>query len=97
MSDLHIKHTHELGLTRAREITTNWINEAEEKYGMHCQLERTEQQDWVSFKRVGVDGILISNANYFEITAKLGFLFKSFLPKIKAQIEQNLDELTQIK
>lgn len=91
MSDLHILRQHTLGLEKARKITDDWIVSAEKDYRMTCLLERNDDQDIVQFKRSGVEGVFISTADKFEMNAKLGFLFKSFLPKIKEQIEKNLD------
>lgn len=92
MHNLHIKREHKLGLEQARKITANWIDSAQKDYRMVCTLERTEHEDIVTFKRSGIAGVVISNACKFEIKAKLGFLFKSFLPVIKQQIEKNLDK-----
>ncbi|UNK06397.2 polyhydroxyalkanoic acid system family protein [Psychrobacter raelei] len=57
-----------------------------------CLYLRLEDKDIVTFKRTGATGQLLSAPDKFELDAKLGFLFKSFLPKIKQQIEQNLDK-----
>lgn len=93
MDDLHIKRIHQLGIEKSRQIIDDWIRSAENDYRMVCELERTEHQDTVTFNRSGVTGIVISTADAFEIKAKLGFLFKSFLPLIKQQIENNLDQV----
>ncbi|WP_438012616.1 polyhydroxyalkanoic acid system family protein [Psychrobacter raelei] len=90
--DLHIERQHTLGLARARQVTDDWIQSAEQDYRMTCHLQRLEDKDIVTFKRTGATGQLLSAPDKFELDAKLGFLFKSFLPKIKQQIEQNLDK-----
>lgn len=89
--NLHIERDHTLGLDRARQITDDWIASAEQDYRMTCDLQRLDDKDIVTFKRTGATGQLVSTPDKFELDAKLGFLFKSFLPKIKQQIEQNLD------
>lgn len=93
MSDLNIARNHNLGLDKARKMTDDWIQSAESDYGMKCDLTRTDDKDVVMFKRSGVKGELVTTATSFEMKAKLGFLFKSFLPKIEQQINKNLDEL----
>ena len=90
--DLHVERQHTLGLARARQVTDDWIQSAEQDYRMTCHLQRLEDKDIVTFKRTGATGQLLSAPDKFELDAKLGFLFKSFLPKIKQQIEQNLDK-----
>ena len=46
-----------------------------------------------NFKRTGVNGSLVTNAQSFELELHLGFLLGVFQDKIKQQIEQNLDQL----
>lgn len=93
MNDLLIKRNHNLGIENARKITDNWIKDAEQNYGMTCTLSRDDEKDTVMFKRVGASGKIISTKSSFEVSAQLGFLFKSFLPKIEETINKNLDEL----
>lgn len=93
MSDLNIVRNHNLGLDKARNVTDEWIQSAKNDYGMRCELTRTDDKDVVAFKRTGVKGELVTTATAFEMKAKLGFLFKSFLPKIEQQINKNLDDM----
>ncbi|WP_227526193.1 polyhydroxyalkanoic acid system family protein [Psychrobacter sp. FDAARGOS_221] len=81
----------------ARQVTDEWIESAEKDYRMTCSLERLDTKDIVTFKRTGATGQFVSTPDKFELDAKLGFLFKSFLPKIKEQIEQNLDKVIDAK
>ena len=46
-----------------------------------------------NFKRTGVNGSLVTNAQSFELELHLGFLLGAFQDKIKQQIEQNLEQL----
>jgi len=93
MADIHLRRPHSLGLAEARRLAQTWTAEAEQKLGMACSTTPGEAQDTVHFTRSGVTGALVVAADYFEVTAKLGFLLGSFAPRIEAEIEKNLDRL----
>ena len=93
MSDLHIQRDHHLGLPRAREVARAWARKAEEKFGMECTYEEGETQDTLTFTRAGVTGTLVVDAQQFDMTAKLGFLFTAFKDRIEAEIGGQLDAL----
>ena len=93
MSDLHIQRDHHLGLPRAREVARAWALKAEEKFDMECTYEEGETQDTLTFTRAGVAGTLVVDAQQFDMTAKLGFLFTAFKDRIEAEIGGQLDAL----
>ena len=93
MSDLHIQRDHHLGLPRAREVARAWALKAEEKFDMECTYEEGDTQDTLSFTRAGVAGTLVVDAQQFDMTAKLGFLFTAFKDRIEAEIGGQLDAL----
>ena len=93
MSDLHIPRDHRLGLPRAREVARAWARKAEEKFDMECTYEEGDTQDTLTFARAGVAGTLVVDAQQFDMTAKLGFLFTAFKDRIEAEIGGQLDEL----
>ena len=93
MSDLHIQRDHHLGLPRAREVARAWARKAEEKFDMECTYEEGETQDTLTFTRAGVAGTLVVDAQQFDMTAKLGFLFTAFKDRIEAEISGQLDAL----
>ena len=93
MSDLHIQRDHHLGLPRAREVARAWARKAEEKFDMECTYEEGDTQDTLSFTRAGVAGTLVVDAQQFDMTAKLGFLFTAFKDRIEAEIGGQLDAL----
>ncbi len=93
MSDLHIQRDHHLGLPRAREVAPAWARKAEEKFDMECPYEEGETQDTLTFTRAGVAGTLVVDAQQFDMTAKLGFLFTAFKDRIEAEIGGQLDAL----
>ena len=93
MSDLHIQRDHHMGLPRAREVARAWALKAEEKFDMECTYEEGDTQDTLSFTRAGVAGTLLVDAQQFDMTAKLGFLFSAFKDRIETEISGQLDEL----
>ena len=93
MSDLHIQRDHHLGLPQAREVARAWARKAEEKFDMECTYEEGDTQDTLTFARAGVAGTLLVDAQQFDMTAKLGFLFSAFKDRIETEIGGQLDEL----
>ena len=93
MSDLHIQRDHHLGLPRAREVARAWARKAEEKFDMECTYEEGDTQDTLTFTRAGVAGTLVVDAQQFDMTAKLGFLFSAFKDRIETEISGQLHEL----
>ena len=93
MSDLHIQRDHHLGLPRAREVARAWARKAEEKFDMECTYEEGDTQDTLTFTRAGVSGTLVVDAQQFDMTAQLGFLFTAFKDRIETEISGQLDAL----
>jgi putative polyhydroxyalkanoate system protein len=108
MPTLHITRQHTLGLDKARAIAQQWAVDAESDFGMDIFLEKAagkaiaasassngapQTVDRWNFKRTGVHGSLVSNAQSFELELHLGFLLGAFQDKIKQEIEKNLDQL----
>jgi putative polyhydroxyalkanoate system protein len=92
MADLNLHRDHTLGLARARKVALKWAEEVEEKLEMECTIIEGDDEDVLEFKRAGVDGRMIVAATYFELEAKLGFLFKPFVGTIEAEVGKQLDE-----
>ena len=93
MPDIHIQRDHTLGLRAARKIAFAWAEQVEAEYGMECTYEEGETQDTLTFTRAGVAGTLVVDAQQFDMTAKLGFLFTAFKDRIEAEIGGQLDAL----
>jgi putative polyhydroxyalkanoate system protein len=94
MPDLHIHRFHQLGLERARALAQEWAQKAEQKFNAQCTwLPATRlQPETLHFKRSGIEGQVLIAADYFELSAQLGFLLKAMRPVIEAAIEKNLDQ-----
>ena len=91
MADIHIHREHRLGLAKARKVAWQWAEAAEEKFGMECTVIEGKTSDIVEFRRSGVDGRLVVDADSFELTARLGLLLGAFRGRIEAEIEENVD------
>lgn len=91
MAEIHIHRSHRLGLAKARKTAWRWAEAAEEKFGMECTVIEGETNDVVEFRRAGVEGRLVVDADSFELTAQLGLLLGAFRGRIEAEIEENVD------
>ena len=91
MSDLQIHREHSLGLQRARKVAQKWVEHAQKKLGLECNLIGGETGDTVQFSRSGVRGEMVVTGERFEIQAKLSFLLKPFLSQIEAETSKQLD------
>jgi putative polyhydroxyalkanoate system protein len=95
MSNIHIRHEHELGLKKARKVAKDWMSLAEQKLSLSCDYREGKTHDTVSFERSGVSGQMTVRADEFEVEAKLGFLFSAFKDKIESEIVQTLESRLQ--
>ncbi len=93
MPDIHIHRPHQLGLSAARSVAHTWARKAEAKFGLACAYEEGAEQDTLHFNRAGVQGRLLVQADQFNLTAELGFLFGAFQGRIEAEIGAQLDKL----
>lgn len=93
MSDIHIERHHALGLPRAREIALQWVEQAENDYGMSCTYAEGIDGDTAEFKRPGVSGTVAVSADAFRVSIALGFLLDVFRVQIEEKVTRNLDEM----
>ena len=92
MADLQLHRDHTLGLARARKVALKWAEDVEEQLDMECTIIEGDDEDVLEFKRAGVDGRMVVAATFFDLEAKLGFLFKPFVGQIEAEVSKQLDE-----
>jgi putative polyhydroxyalkanoate system protein len=93
MPELNIERTHTLGLAGARAVAERWREQAEQEWGMSCESEPGEEEDFMRFARSGVSGELTVTENRFDLQIKLGFLLGAYSSKIEEKIQANLDAL----
>jgi putative polyhydroxyalkanoate system protein len=92
MADLELRRDHTLGLARARKVALKWAQHVEDKLDMDCTIIEGDDEDGLEFTRSGVDGRMVVAATFFELEARLGFLFKPFVAQIEAEVSKQLDE-----
>lgn len=97
MADIHIHRDHTLGLASARTLASQWVEQAEQKFGLVCTHEKGETSDRVNFTRSGVSGEILVTPGSFELNARLGFVLSAFKDRIESEIVKNLDALLAIK
>lgn len=93
MPDIHIERNHTLGLTAAREVARQWVQQVEQDYGLECTYTEGKTCDVAKFARPGIDGSVEVTADSLTLNATLGFLFASFGEQIEQRLNHNLDAL----
>lgn len=93
MSNIRILRDHTLGLFEARRVAWQWAEELELAFGMDCTVIDATNHHVVEFRRSGVEGRLIVEADRFDLSARLGFLLSAFIESIESEIESRLDAL----
>ena len=91
MADLKLRREHQLGRARARKVALKWGEHVEKKFEMECMLRDGETHDVLEFRRQGVEGRMIVAADYFDIDARLGAMFRPFIGMIEAETRKQLD------
>ncbi len=90
MADIKIQRSHALGMDKARALAQDWMGEAAQQLGLTCQLVQGDNEDTISFERMGVSGQMKVRADAFELDTKLGMMMSAFKPLIEAEIDKNL-------
>ena len=94
MSNINYRREHQMSFERACELAQGWAQKGEEDLGLKCKvLPASDNQHQISFERSGVSGVLTVTDTFFEINAKLGFLFSAFEGKITQKLEENMDKI----
>jgi len=91
MADLNLRREHNLGLKRARKVALKWAEHVERKLELECTLIEGDDEDVLEFSRSGVKGRMIVAPTYFDLEARLGLMFRPFLPMIEAETARQLD------
>jgi putative polyhydroxyalkanoate system protein len=93
MAQILIEREHPMGLAQARLTTAQWVQEAQEKLDLSCELISGSDSDEVRFSRSGLSGTLEVTGERFRLQAQLGFLLSAFKDRIEGEIQKNLDAL----
>lgn len=95
MSDVKVQQAHTLGLPKARELAKKWVDDGARKMGLECQYQEGEDQDVITFERMGVTGAMIVTGTSFDMEVKLGMMMAAFKPMVEAEIARNLGRIAQ--
>ena len=93
MADIDYQQAHNLGLDKARELAHRWMNEGAQQFGLDCQLTPGEEQDTITFERMGVKGTMRVSGTNFDLNVKLGMMMAAFKPLIEAEVNKNLGRM----
>jgi putative polyhydroxyalkanoate system protein len=93
VTDIHMQRAHTLGLSGARKLVPEWIEQAEARMGMACTYTEGATQDAIAFERPGVSGTVHITDNSFVLEAELGFLFSAFKGKIETEVARRMDKM----
>lgn len=91
--DILIERNHTLGLVAARQVARQWMQQAEQDYGMECSYVEGQASDQAAFTRAGIDGSVDVGADSFTLRATLGFLLGNFSAEIEQRLGRSLDAL----
>jgi putative polyhydroxyalkanoate system protein len=93
MSDIKFQQSHDLGMDKARDLAVKWIEDASKKMGLSCKHVQGDQQDTITFERMGVNGTMLVSGTSFDLNVKLGMMMAAFKPMIEAEISKNLGRI----
>lgn len=94
MSNINYRREHQMSFDRACELAQGWAQKGEQDLGLKCKtLPASDNKQQINFERSGVSGVLTVTDTYFEINAKLGFLFSAFEGKITEKLEESMDKI----
>jgi putative polyhydroxyalkanoate system protein len=93
MSKLHLHRDHQLGLDAARQVASEWTDQAQTQWSLICERTSTPEGDHVTFARKGLSGSLMVTSVHFTLDMELGFLLSAYKKRMHAEIEHHLDQL----
>jgi putative polyhydroxyalkanoate system protein len=95
MSDIKFQQAHNLGMDKARELAVKWIDDASKKMGLSCKHVQGQDQDTITFERMGVNGTMLVSGSSFDLNVKLGMMMAAFKPMIESEISKNLGRIIE--
>jgi putative polyhydroxyalkanoate system protein len=95
MSDIKFQQAHNLGMDKARELAVKWIDDASKKMGLSCKHVQGQDQDTITFERMGVNGTMLVSGSSFDLNVKLGMMMAAFKPMIESEIAKNLGRIIE--
>lgn len=92
MPDIQIEREHSFDFATARGYAKEWLQKANEEFGLSVDYQEGEGQDVATIKKAGVDARAILTADKVRFEAELAFLAKPLKGTIVSGIEKGLDD-----
>lgn len=90
MSDIHIERNHSFDFATARTKAKEWLNHANQEFGLNVDYQEGDNQDVATIKKSGVEARATLTADKIVFEATLGFLAKPLKGAIASGIESGL-------
>ena len=89
MSKLNLRREHNLSQLESKELAEKLLGKLVEKFGGKVSA----QVNNFAYKHtMGVDAVVEPNEGEFVVDVKLGFMARSFAPKLEGKMNEILDE-----
>ena len=89
MSKLNLRREHDLSQSESKELAEKLLGKLVDKFGGKIS---EDGNNFVYKHTMGVDAVIEPNDGEFVIDVKLGFMAKSFAPKLEGKMNEILDE-----
>jgi len=89
MSKLNLRREHDLSQSESKELAEKLLGKLVDKFGGKIS---EDGNNFVYKHTMGVDAVVEPNAGEFIVDVKLGFMAKSFAPKLEGKMNEILDE-----
>ena len=89
MSKLNLRREHDLSQSESKELAEKLLGKLVDKFGGKIS---EDGNNFVYKHTMGVDAVIEPNDGEFVVDVKLGFMAKSFAPKLEGKMNEILDE-----
>ncbi len=96
MSDIRIEQTHNFDFATARDRAKQWLDEAEQQFGLKATYTEGESMDTASISKAGVDAKAVLDAQKITFEASLGFFAKPLKGVIHDGINEGLQKYFEV-
>jgi len=89
MSKLNLRREHDLSEAESKELAVKLLGKLVDKFGGKV----AEKDNHFTYNHtMGVDAVVEPNEGEFVVDVKLGFMARSFAPKLEGKMNEILDE-----
>ena len=89
MSKLNLRREHDLSQSESKELAEKLLGKLVDKFGGKIS---EDGNNFVYKHTMGVDAVIEPNDGEFVVDVKLGFMARSFAPKLEGKMNEILDE-----